>query len=498
VARAPTGYQDAVGVLLIGMMQTPRPATPSRRRATRSRLRQALVLATAGALVATTGAAVLAASDEPEIQSVELRLEGGHYTAKALSRDSDGDGWTDWVERLHGTDPKDPASHPLASHVEIVGTTAYVQSRALPDHLVVIDLALPEGMTKTADLMALVGDLVGLSPTGKLREQLTAGLAELGSGRLEEILKLADEAHSSVADGGFPGRTNGMDVSLISAGPSDWESWKKVMEAVTFVQNNDIGVGTTTDGDPYVTVHNRDGSQTHVFGSEGVTSTLINQYTLDDGTTVQHWETIQGGVVVGFGKKVTKANGSQEYWEYDKDGHLTAHGTAQTPPKSPAPAPTTTAGGAPAPSSQPSSQPTSEPEPSSSASSDPAPSATSSGEYVNPDADPLLLPSRGEVEKRIAFLSGVRVRIVQDGPQSPEAPIVDEPGVADPADPECEHQMCPMFVVVSSPDLSDVNGGDPINPDHAPWVPGQGFYGSSDGSGEGGSGEGAAGWPDPR
>jgi hypothetical protein len=48
-----------------------------------------------------------------------------------------------------------------------------------------------------------------------------------------------------------------MDVSLISAGPNDWEAWKKVMEAVTFVQNNDIGVGTTTDGDPYVTVHNR-------------------------------------------------------------------------------------------------------------------------------------------------------------------------------------------------------------------------------------------------
>jgi hypothetical protein len=493
-------------VLLTGMMQTPRPATPSRpvtpsrRRASRSRLRPALVLATAGALVATTGAAVRAASDEPEIQSVELRLEGGHYTAKALSRDTDGDGWTDWFERLHGTDPKDPASHPLASHVEIVGTTAYVQSRDLPDHLVVIDLALPEGTTKTADLMALVGDLVGLSPTGKLREQLTAGLAELGSGRLEEILKLADEAHGSVADGGFPGRTNGMDVSLISAGPNDWEAWKKVMEAVTFVQNNDIGVGTTTDGDPYVTVHNRDGSQTHVFGGEGVSSTLINQYTLDDGTTVQHWESMQGGVVVGYGKKVTKADGSQEYWEYDKDGNLTAHGTAKTPPKSPAPAPapTATAGGAPAPSSQPSSQPTSEPEPSSSASSDPAPSATSSGEYVNPDADPLLLPTRGEIEKRIAFLSGVRVRIVQDGPQSPEAPIVDEPGVADPADPECEHQMCPMFVVVSSPDLSDVNGGDPINPDHAPWVPGQGFYGSSDGSGDAGFGEGAVGWDDPR
>ena len=458
------------------------------------RLRPALVVLTAGALFASTGAAVRAASDEPDVQTMKLRIEGGLYTSKALTVDTDGDGWTDWVERLNGTDPKDPASHPLASHVEIVGTTAYVQSRDVPDHLVVIDLALPEGTTSTADLMSVVGDLVGLSPTGKIREQLTAGLADLGSGRLEEIIKLADEAHASVADGAFPGRTNGMDISLISAGPSDWETWKKVMEAVTFVQNNDIGVGTTTDGDPYITVHNGDGSQTHVFGGDGVTSTLINEYTLDDGTTVQHWETIQGGVVVGYGKKVTKADGSQEYWEYDKDGKPTGHGTAQTPPKSQAPAPTATAGGAPAPSSQPSS----EPQPSTTASSEPVPSATSSGEYVNPDADPVVLPSRREIEKRIAFLSGVRVRIVQDGPQSPEAPIVDEPGVADPADPECEHQMCPMFVVVSSPDLSDVNGGDPINPDHAPWVPGQGFYGSSDGSGDAGFGEGAVGWDDPR
>ncbi len=430
-------------------------------------MRPALVLALAGTMLATTGAAVRAASDEPDVQTMKLRIEGGLYTSKALTVDSDGDGWTDWAERLNGTDPKDPASHPLASHVEVIGTTAYVQTHGFPDRLAVIDLALPEGTTATADLVTVVGGLAGLSPTGRLHEQLTQGLADLGAGRLAQILEAADKAHSRV-DGGFGRRTNGMDLSLISMGPSDWETWKKLQEAASFVQHNDIGVGTTTDGDPYVTVTNSEGSQTHVFGPDKeVQSTLESTTTLDDGTTVVHWTTLVNGTVVAFGKKVTKADGTQEYWDYDGDGNPTGHGTAKTPGQTPAPgatapAPTSTAGGAtPAPSS------TSEPK------SDPTPSATSSGEYVNPDADPLLLPTADEVAARVAFLTGVRVRVVQNPPRTPDVPVLDEPGVADPEDPGCRDDRCVVFVEVSAPDLSNVTGGDPINPDHAPGLPGR-------------------------
>ena len=122
-----------------------------------------------------------AASDEPDLMTMKLRIEGGYYTEKALSQDSDGDGWTDWVERLNGTDPKDPASHPTISHVEVVGTTAYVQSHQVPDHLVVIDLALPEGATTVTELAAMVASLAGMSEASPLHSQLMAGLDQLGS-----------------------------------------------------------------------------------------------------------------------------------------------------------------------------------------------------------------------------------------------------------------------------------------------------------------------------
>jgi hypothetical protein len=325
------------------------------------------VLALAGTLLATTGAVVSAASDEPDLMTMKLRIEGGYYTEKALSQDSDGDGWTDWVERLNGTDPKDPASHPTISHVEVVGTTAYVQSHQVPDHLVVIDLALPEGATTVTELAAMVASLAGMSEASPLHSQLMAGLDQLGSGRLDEIIKLTQAAHAST--GGLPAGAHGRDISLISAGPGTWEAWKGVQETLTFVQNNDIGVGTTTDGDPYVTVTNNEGSQTHVFhGKDSISSTLITKFTDDDGTVVVHWTRIENGVVVGYGKKVTKTDGTQEYWDYDGDGNSTGHGVVQTGPvggASAGPGPSTgpTAGGQPssAPSSQPSGEPSSQP-----------------------------------------------------------------------------------------------------------------------------------------
>lgn len=495
------------------MDTSPRPVPRSRRQraprhgGSRWGARPALVLALAGTLLATTGAVVSAASDEPDLMTMKLRIEGGYYTEKALSQDSDGDGWTDWVERLNGTDPKDPASHPTISHVEVVGTTAYVQSHQVPDHLVVIDLALPEGVTTVTELAAMVASLAGMSEASPLHSQLMAGLDQLGSGRLDEIIKLTQAAHAST--GGLPAGAHGRDISLISAGPGTWEAWKGVQETLTFVQNNDIGVGTTTDGNPYVTVTNNEGSQTHVFhGKDSISSTLITKFTDDDGTVVVHWTRIENGVVVGYGKKVTKTDGTQEYWDYDGDGNSTGHGVVQTGPvggASAGPGPSTgpTAGGQPssAPSSQPSGEPSSQPssEPSGDASTEPEPSASAS--YVNPDADSVLvMPSRTEIAKRIAFLSGVRVRTVQNGPTLPETPILDEPGVADPIDPECKGQMCPKFVVVSSPELTVVHGGDPINPDHAPDGPGPSAYdayfgGAGSTPGSGGYGEGTLSWP---
>ena len=73
------------------MDTSPRPVPRSRRQraphhgGSRWGARPALVLALAGTLLATTGAVVSAASDEPDLMTMKLRIEGGYYTEKALS-----------------------------------------------------------------------------------------------------------------------------------------------------------------------------------------------------------------------------------------------------------------------------------------------------------------------------------------------------------------------------------------------------------------------------
>ncbi len=437
--------------------------------------------ALAGSLaIALAGATALAtrAADDPDLQTMKLQTSGGWATWAALQVDTDGDGWADWVERLQGTDPKDPTSHPGHVAVEIVGTTVYVPSVAFPDRLVVVDLALPEGTNPATDLLDTVGTLAGIAPTGKLHDRLSEDLARLtGGDLLSGMVAAADKAHGG--DAGFGTRTNGMDLSLISSGLGDWKTVKQIQEGIEFVQHNSIDIGMSTDGDPYVTVGNSEGSQTHVFGpGREVSSTLENFATDGDGSKVVHWTHLTNGVVDGFGKKVTHPDGTQEYWDYDGDGNLVAHGTVKTG-----------SGGA---TSQPSSQPTGQAtaQPSSSAtgaaqpsstgssstSSDPSststPSSTSSGDYVDPDADPIVVPTDAEIAARVAFLSGVRIRIVQDRPQVGVSDLLPRPGVSDPAEPGCSEKRCVVFVDIQAPRLSNVTGGDPVNPDWAGYPAG--------------------------
>jgi hypothetical protein len=80
----------------------------------------------------------------------------------------------------------------------------------------------------------------------------------------------------------------------------------------------------------------------------------------------------------------------------------------------------------------------------------------------NPDADPILVPTEDEVAARVAFLAGVRVRTVQDRPEVGTTEILPEPGVADPAEPECSNAGCLVFVEVQAPRLSNVHGGCPV------------------------------------
>jgi len=77
--------------------------------------------------------------------------------------------------------------------------------------------------------------------------------------------------------------------------------------------------------------------------------------------------------------------------------------------------------------------------------------------------------STKEIAERAEFLKGLTGRFGStiDLPSGPK----EKPGVSDPAEPECKGAFCVLFTVVEAPDLSNVNGGDPINPSFGPEAP---------------------------
>ncbi len=98
-----------------------------------SRVARRLSLVGALTLAATIVIAPMTrAAEELDIRTASLTLTGSSVGRAVLAIDSDGDGWTDWVERLNGTDPKDPSSHPQHVTAEIVGTTVYLQPAGVP------------------------------------------------------------------------------------------------------------------------------------------------------------------------------------------------------------------------------------------------------------------------------------------------------------------------------------------------------------------------------
>lgn len=436
-----------------------------------SRIARRLSLVSALAVAAIVVIAPMTrAADRLDVRTVSLSTTGSVASRTAMAVDSDGDGWTDWVERLHGTNPRDPSSHPLAVTAEIVGTTVYLQPPGFPDRMAVVSLALPEGTLAGSSILPSVTDVAGVTPNSKLGQQLKELFSSMyDGGVLATLMASLDKGKDSLPN--FGTHTNGMDMSLVSSGDTaSWEAWKKLMDAYEFVQSNDVTIGTTTGGEPFVQVRNSEGVQVHVRENDGnITSLLINIVDLGGGASVQHWTHLTNGSVDSYGKKVTNADGSTEWWDYDADGNETGHG--KTGPK-PSGGPGT---------NQPTVQPTADPTatakptgggtgPTETATGDPTSKPTSSSSYTNPDADPYLAPTGKEVRDRIAFLTGVRVRTVENKPQV-NSTLLPKPGVSDPADPACKGSMCVFFVEVSSPDLNQVAGGDPVPPDLADRTP---------------------------
>lgn len=419
-----------------------------------------LLLGLTGIIVTTPGAS---GSD-----SWPAKTNGGWATAEALQRDSDGDGWSDWIERLKGTDPNDSGSHPDSGVVDILGTTGIVQSVAFPDQFAMVDLGAHSGLIGkdgTANVLDLVATLGGLTPGGKLHSQLTQTLAALeGAGGLESLLAAANAAIGPKGGPGpFDPKTNGLTMSLVSM---DWGTVKTIMDGVKIAQSNRIEFGTTTNGDPFIRASNLEGSQQHVYTGHGIETIVFDTQTLTDGTVVQHWITFVNGVEDGRGKRVTRADGTWEHWVYDGSGKLISHNSGKVGPVGPAS------------SSAPSADPSA---PASSASASASAGSSSSGQasasptsepsedesespYVDPDATPPRLPTEKEFAERAEFLGGLLIYTARNKPESPSTPLLPKPGVADPAEPECSQPQCLAFVEIIQPDLHNRPGGDPIRP----------------------------------
>lgn len=188
-----------------------------------------LTIAVAAGILGAAGLAVQAVhADDGSKYDTDLEIVAlDRHTAsfKALVVDSDGDGWTDWVERLEGTDPNDPASHPQAVRTDLIDGSLYVQSSVFPDRFVVIDIAtLPEELGISIEkggidaLADLVGQLTGQTTLGKFVSEMTSSdLLGEWTGQLDGIL--ADAAkHMAKDDPTMGARTGGTLVSLIAAG----------------------------------------------------------------------------------------------------------------------------------------------------------------------------------------------------------------------------------------------------------------------------------------
>lgn len=382
------------------------------------------------AVISWTGLAM--AADEPtdtiDVATLELDTESRAYTMEYLTRDTDGDGWTDWYERLEGTDPNDPTSHPSGVRVDLVDTTLFVQSLAFPDRIVAIDdLEFPTTKDAFGELTDLVGSITGATTLGKFRDDLVNEVSVIAGDRVDDMVNEANKLHDLARETGVSElgrRSNGQNASLLSwevsgsAGSSGASASVNTEHGSSTVQINENGITVVDSSDNIVDGNGIDITTVDVNGKRVLT--VKTEYV--------------NGTVVG---------------KYPSDGSGAALPPLINPLSSatPTPAPTPT--------------PTPAPEPAAAPAAAPAPAPpTTVAPYTNPDADPIPIPTAKEIEARVAFLGGVRTQYLPtlDLPTELDK---DKPGVADPAEPECRQDGCVAFTVIEHPDLDKAHGACP-------------------------------------
>lgn len=389
-----------------------------------------------GALVAPTAIATVNAEEPPLLDTLDVSATGIRQEREVMMRDSDGDGWSDWYERLEGTDPYDPSSHPHAATLQIVDHTIFVQSLAFPDRLVMIgDPELPDRVDSLADLFARIDGITANTGVGAFFAEIESQINDIpGSDMLTAALADVEAMTGSKRPPVSP-QVGGQSVDQIG-----------------------FDVSTTSSGGVVVTTTDKGGWTVYTVEKSGVGVHDAREYLNADGSGVRVHSWFKDGKKTGGDITILGKGGDPVHTtNLDASGKPTgtivypttvAPGgtTATTTPTNTTPSTTAT--------TTPSSSPNTTSAPNSS-----TPSTTEGG-YRDPEHTPVRMPTPDEVAERAEFLRGLNTRF---GPAvvPTDEPPKERPVVADPAEPPCDHQMCAAFVIVEAPDLSRMKGGCP-------------------------------------
>lgn len=408
-------------------------------------MRTRLLILLAGVAAGPLVASAVSADDPPRLDDLKFDASRTSLTAEAAAVDSDGDGWVDWYERFEGTDPNDANSYPGAAQLEIVDERVVLQSTNFPDRFVIVDLATPEVLkTPEAAMPALLGtvqDLRAGTSTGKVLQTMITEFGKYGGSvpSLDGILGETQQSSGVSIDLGP--RVGGIPMGLISGvyiGINDQGGLSVTLSRTWQARDNEVSVSVKLDYLP----------KTHDYTETGTFLAI----TEDGGYVTVEWLNFNGTQMYCV-RKVHDSSGrlvSKQY--FDTNGKPYSPPVPENTPETTA-APVTTVKDTNTTVSTPASVST----------------PTTVGDYADPEYQRPQLLSPEEMAARAEFLKGLTGRFGStiDLPPGPK----EKPGVSDPADPECEGPFCVLFTVVEAPDLSNVNGGDRINPSFLPEGP---------------------------
>ena len=412
-------------------------------------MRTRLLLLLAGIAAGPLVVSVASADDSHRLDDLKFDASRTSLTAESASADSDGDGWVDWYERFEGTDPNDAKSYPGSAQLEIVDGRVVLQSANFPDRFVIVDLATPEVLSKPesaiSTLVGLVQNLGKGTSTGSALQSMIQQLGKYG-GVLPDVNGLIAQTPKEAGGSSVLGpRVGGIPMGLISSltvGLNDEGNMYFVLSYTSEAPDASFSVSVRYDP---------------ITGTDKFLERGLLLFPADDGYSTIEWCSYDGTEIYRV-RKVIDGEGKVVSTQYfDPNGKPYGPPTT-TPPATPVTAAPVTA--------TPVTTKTTETSVTTPVS---VTTPTTAGDYADPDYQRPQRLSDKEIAERVEFLKGLTGRFGSTI-ELPSGPT-EKPGVSDPAEPECKGVFCVLFTVVEAPDLSNVNGGDRINPSFGPEAP---------------------------